>query len=65
MAQWVDMEALENKNHASLACFFTLWVRSDKSVVSNKPQVGWSRTDMRSLRDFFSFQIPDVYPLSH
>ena len=22
MAQWVDMEALENKNHASLLCFF-------------------------------------------
>ena len=22
MAQWVDMEALRNKNHASLSCFF-------------------------------------------
>ena len=22
MAQWVDMEVLENKNHASLLCFF-------------------------------------------
>ena len=22
MAQWVDMEALENKNHASPLCFF-------------------------------------------
>ena len=22
MAQWVDMEALENKHHASLVCFF-------------------------------------------
>ena len=22
MAQWVDMEALENKNDASLSCFF-------------------------------------------
>ena len=31
-----------------------LWVRSDKSVVSNQPQVGWSRTDMRSVRDFLS-----------
>ena len=26
-----------------------LLVRSDKSVVSNQPQVGWSRTDMRSV----------------
>ena len=53
MAQWVDMEALENKNHASLSCFFfTLWVKLDKSVVSNQPAVGWSRTDRRSVRDF-------------
>ena len=35
MAQWVDMEALENENHAYLLRCFTLWVRSDKSVVSN------------------------------
>ena len=25
MAQWVDMKALENKNHVSLLCFLTLW----------------------------------------
>ena len=53
MAQWVDMEALENKNNASLM-FLTLWVRSDKSVISNQTQVWWSRTDMRSVRDFSS-----------
>ena len=62
MAQWVDMEASENKNHASLLCFSTLWVRFDKSVVSNQPKVGWSRTHMPSVRNFFSFH---VYPLSH
>ena len=62
MAQWVDMEGLEVKNHASLPCFFTIWVKFNKSVVSNKPKVGWSRTDMRSVRDFFNFH---VHPLSH
>ena len=42
--------------------FLTLWVRSDQSVVSNQPQVGRSRIDMRSVREFSSFH---VYPLSH
>ena len=62
MAQWVDMYSLENKNHTSLMLFWTLWVQSNKSIFSNQPQVGWPRTDIRSVRDFYSFH---VYPLSH
>ena len=52
MAQWVDMKALENENHASLLRFFTHWMRFDKSVVPNQPEVGQSGADMRSERDF-------------
>ena len=52
MAQWVDMEALKTKNHSSLSCFLTLWAQFDKWVVSYQHHVGWSRTDMRSVRDF-------------
>ena len=38
MAQWVDMEALENKNHASLACYFdSLGVVRQ---ISSQPQLG-------------------------
>ena len=67
MAQWVDMEALENKNHASLVCFYDSLgairqISSLESLIRNQPQVGWSGIDMRSVRDFFSFC---VYPLSH
>ena len=40
MAQWVNMKALANEDHAPY---------------SNQPEVGWSRTDMRSMRDFSSF----------
>ena len=43
MAQWVDMEALENKNHASLMLFLT----------SGRV----ARTIMRSVRGFVSFHV--------
>ena len=47
------MEALQHKKNMRLYhAFLTLWVRSDKSVASNQPWVGWSRTDMRSVPDF-------------
>ena len=49
MAQWVGMEALENENHASVA--------------SNQPQVGWSCTNMRSVRDFFLVSCRPIEPL--
>ena len=54
MAQWVDLEALEKITRLSHD-FLTLWVRSVYSVVSNQPQEGWSRIDMRSVRDFLAF----------
>ena len=40
------------KSRVYLMLFSTLWVRSDEPVASNQPQVGWSRTDMRSVREF-------------
>ena len=40
----------------------TLRVRSDKSFVSNQPQVGLSRTDMRLVRDFSASMSP-IEPL--
>ena len=35
--------------------FLTLRVQPDKSVVSNRHQVGWSRTDMRWVHDYRVF----------
>ena len=67
MAQWVDVEALENKNHASHSCYLKSLVAvrqisSHDLFELNQLQVGWSCTDMRSVRDFLSFRF---YPLSH
>ena len=39
MAQWVDMEALENKNHASILCFFTIWIWQMSSLESASNRV--------------------------
>ena len=45
-----------------LGKFLPVLMLSDKLVASNQPQEGWSRTNMSSVRDFFSFH---VHPLSH
>ena len=43
--------ALENEKHASLMIFDSLGAIR---LISNQPQVGWSRTDIRSMRDFLA-----------
>ena len=57
LAQWVEMEALENRITRPYHAFYSpdaVWQISSLESASS--------TDMRSVRDFLSFY---AYPLSH